>query len=531
MAQVQKGDKFAFVDLSGQPIGDHWFDETQNWHGGQAPVRLGEEWFVLEAGGALHGPFQRCTAATEGITRVVTDAGIGFFVDGQVLPNFYESAMGFSHGRAGVCRDGKWTFVDRTGTELGPFMWDDVGQYTESGTCRTKKGIRWGVVDRDGRDVIPHKYTTLGDFDSGLAPARRVRWDGEISPPPPGITTMPDGGLQHPVFDGSGAADDLRIHVCFEPVLDPDQVVKVRQLVWAFRETLEQRATDGKSFHGETFWLTDYALSLRLMHLDAPDKAADLLIDELGKQGLPIKELAFMLLRDDPDVPMQWNVMFHVKPGAPHPDDPRGPNSFVDFPTFWRDVWDPDKPQPRSENLFYLKICRFDREFNMLFAERLMSLHLPGIGVCMGTVQEPESYDRREDARKDQVEQAVIEGLAKHLAADRIWIPPFMQNYKPPTPGKHDWSVGIDTLHHEGRKGYSFAIDPPTIIHDVGPAIYRYREQEVLNALGDVIRDLDLAPVVLWHLFSEPLSGNMPHIAGTPAPSKPKYYIFQLWER
>lgn len=531
MAKVKAGERFAFVDLDGQLIGDEWFDETQSWHGGQAPVRKGDEWFVLEANGTLHGPFLNCTAATEGITRVVTDAGIGFLVDGEPLNDWYDSAMGFTHGRAGVCREGKWTFIDRTGRQQGPFQWDDVGQYTKDGTVRTKKGIRWGVLDGDGQVLIPHKYTTMGDFSDGLAPARRVRWDGEISPPPAGVTTMPPGGLKHPVFAQTGAGDDLRIHVCFEPVLEESQVVKVRQLVWALRDTLDQRAHGDGSLYKKTFWLTDYALSLRLRNLDHPVKAADLLLDELQTLDLPIKELTFMLLREDPDVPMKWNMMFEVKSAAPHPDDPRGPNAFPDFPTYWRRVWDFDQVAPRSENLFYLKICRFDREMNFLFAERLMSVHLPGIRVCMGTMQESSSYDNREDARKAAVERAVVERLAQHLSADRLWIPPFKQPYSPPTPGKHDWSVGIETVNHEGRKGYSFAIDPPAIIQDVGPDIYRYREQEVLDALGDVVRDLNLAPVILWQLFSEPLHQNMPHIAGTPPPSKPNYYIFQLWER
>lgn len=185
---------------------------------------------------------------------------------------------------------------------------------------------------------------------------------------------------------------------------------------------------------------------------------------------------------------------------------------------------------PRSENLFYLRVARFDQSWNILFAERLLSLHQPGIRLCMGTMQSPDSFTGAQDQRSQQIAQAILDALADRFSADRIWVPPFIQDYAPPYPARGDWSLGVELVEHQGKRGYSFAIDPPSILQDVGPSVFRYREVELFEALAQVVESMGLAPVILWQLFGEPLSQDMPYMAGTPVPTAPGYYIVQLWE-
>lgn len=162
--------------------------------------------------------------------------------------------------------------------------------------------------------------------------------DRTIDPPPTGVTTLPQGGLTHPVFAHAGPEDSVRVTVCFEPGLDPDQLTQVRQLVWLLKSFADARASQGQAFGGNSFWLADYGLSILLEQQPRPAKLADLLMDELRQLSLPIKELTFNLLRDDPEIPIQWNMMYPVKPAAPHPDDPRGPDTFPDFQSYWEAV-------------------------------------------------------------------------------------------------------------------------------------------------------------------------------------------------
>ena len=75
------------------------------------------------------------------------------------------------------------------------------------------------------------------------------------------------------------------------------------------------------------------------------------------------------------------------------------------------------------------------------------------------------------------------------------------------------------------------AIDPPHLIQDVGPDVFRYREQELMEAIAAAIDELDLQPVILWQLFGNVLNEQMPHMAGTPMIMEPDYYICQVWER
>jgi len=532
MAQVRRGDKLAFVSISGSQIGSDWFDEAR-WYGcGLAPVRIGDHWFVLREGGELHGPFSSVGAAKQDFVAIVDDDGVGFLRrDGVVVASAYESGRGFQNGYAGVRREGKWTFIDTEGQELHEPRWDDVGAYSAGGVCPTRQGARWGVCDRTGRVMVNHRFTRIGEFSEGLASAQRLNWDREINPPTSKLTAMPSGGLTHPVFQHTTVDDDLRVTVLFEPTLSDNQLLQLRHLCWGAKSAFDARAEGGTSLFNDRFWLCPYAMSMRLQKLPQPVVSADVLMDAIEVLGLPVKEVTFLLLRDDPEIPDNWHMFYPFKPAAKHPDDPLGPNSFPDFETYWSAVWDFDAVAPRSENLFYLRIGRFDNDFKVMLAERLLSLHVPDVRLCVGTMQVPSSFVSRDDARTDQVSAVLAAKVAERFSADRVWVPPFVKNYRPPFPAKGDWTPGVMTVEHQGRKGYSFAFDAPDLIQDVGPDIFRYREQEIMDALAEAIGELDLEPVILWQLFSDVLNPNMPHYAGIARISTPKYYICQVWEK
>jgi len=495
-------------------------------------VRDGDHWFVLTAAGALHGPYNSCGGHGGGFVAIVTDAGVGYLrADGFEIAPRYQSGNGFSHGLAAVMRDDKWTFIDKEGNEIGEPRFEEVGTYSEDGLCPTRVGMRWGVSDREGQPVVEHAFTRISDFCDGLASAQRLRWDREIDPPPRGVTTMPEGGLTHPAFAEAGVDDDVRVTVMFEPTLDADQERALRHFAWAVKSAMDARAVGGQSLKDNRFWLCNYAMSMRFQNLPRPVLAADLVMDELQELRLPIKELAFFLLRDDPEVPPNWQLMYPFKPAAKHPDDPLGPNSFPDFPTYWKAVWDFEGVSPRSENLFYLRVARFDRQMNVMNAERMLSLHVPGVRICQGTMQVPEAFVDRTDDRRTQVEAVLSDKLAQRFSRERIWVPPFVNPYQAPFPARGDWSPGVQTVEYEGRRGYSFAIDPPHLIQDVGPDVFRYREQELMESIAEAITELDLQPVILWQLFGNVLNGNMPHMAGCPMIMGPDYYICQVWEK
>lgn len=75
--------------------------------------------------------------------------------------NRYE-AVGF-YGEYDMCpvqRDGKWGFIDHTGTLIIPCEWDEVGTVLD-GRASVQKDGKWGAIDREGKLIVPCQWQYL----------------------------------------------------------------------------------------------------------------------------------------------------------------------------------------------------------------------------------------------------------------------------------------------------------------------------------------------------------------------------------
>jgi hypothetical protein len=69
------------------------------------------------------------------------------------------------------CGNGKWGFVDKSGTFVIPCKYDDAWHFSE-GLASVKTGGKWGFIDKSGTFVIPCKYDNARYFKEGLAPVK-----------------------------------------------------------------------------------------------------------------------------------------------------------------------------------------------------------------------------------------------------------------------------------------------------------------------------------------------------------------------
>lgn len=78
-----------------------------------------------------------------------------------------------SHGRWGEPNGyhGKWTFIDKTGKEISPVIFDDAKDFTE-GLGLVKVGAKWGFINTSGKVVITPAYDGASQFSDGLAMVR-----------------------------------------------------------------------------------------------------------------------------------------------------------------------------------------------------------------------------------------------------------------------------------------------------------------------------------------------------------------------
>ena len=122
----------------------------------------------------------------------------------RITPEFkaavakYDIVQTFHNGYAAVCRDGKWGYIDSTGTEVIPCFiprkYDvctdrqDYGFYRDNGYVRDfadgmvavakevsgaqqsyDRQLKWGYMDATGRQVVDYIYDEAADFSEGLA--------------------------------------------------------------------------------------------------------------------------------------------------------------------------------------------------------------------------------------------------------------------------------------------------------------------------------------------------------------------------
>jgi hypothetical protein len=72
----------------------------------------------------------------------------------------HDEAEEFSEGLAKVKLDDKYGYIDKIGKEIIPPKYSEVGDFSE-GMARVKGReyfFRWGFVNKTGKDIIPLKY-------------------------------------------------------------------------------------------------------------------------------------------------------------------------------------------------------------------------------------------------------------------------------------------------------------------------------------------------------------------------------------
>ena len=95
---------------------------------------------------------------SDGLARVELDGKWGFIDKSgkEVIPCVYDYAWGFSDGLAVVELNGKWGFIDKAGKQLVPCVYDNV--------YATAVDILVGTVEGSDGKETKYYYDKNGDF-------------------------------------------------------------------------------------------------------------------------------------------------------------------------------------------------------------------------------------------------------------------------------------------------------------------------------------------------------------------------------
>lgn len=157
-AKVRKGDKWGYIDCNDKEIVKITYSEIRNWEGDYCRVATGGD-------------------VDDGI---LVEGGKWGYINRKgevVLKCEYEEIGSFVDSIAYVKKGDKYGYINQSMQVIVPCQFAAVGAFNDKGLCWVNKGGKqsktnasvitggkYGVYCKDGREIIPAKYTSLGVF-------------------------------------------------------------------------------------------------------------------------------------------------------------------------------------------------------------------------------------------------------------------------------------------------------------------------------------------------------------------------------
>ena len=168
---VAKDGKYGFVNYYGEEVIPLIYDSASDFWGDLAKVKKGNKWGYIDTLGNVVVDFKYDKAANfnHGLARVVKDNRYGF-IDAsgkEVIPCQYRYAHDFINDSAVVYSE-KYGIINKSGELLYPMELDSL-VYEDEFVIVGCKGDYYGILDRDGKEDSPFKYSYY-DIVSSLYP-------------------------------------------------------------------------------------------------------------------------------------------------------------------------------------------------------------------------------------------------------------------------------------------------------------------------------------------------------------------------
>lgn len=189
LAAVEENDKrkYGFIDRNGKLVIDAIYDEVglplageiekydRGFSDGLAAVKVGDKWGFIDKNGkmVIEPQYKLAFSFSDGLALVVVEENVGGFIDktGRIviaLRDGYGPRFDFSEGLAAMGLNGKYGFIDKTGTVVIQPQYDAVESFHE-GLAPVRIGDKWGVINTSGQLIINAQYKMISEFRGGWA--------------------------------------------------------------------------------------------------------------------------------------------------------------------------------------------------------------------------------------------------------------------------------------------------------------------------------------------------------------------------
>jgi hypothetical protein len=172
LAAVKLDKKFGFIDSGGRMVIQPRFDWVRSFQSGRASVKVGNDWGFIDSGGAEVGPMTYAftqsfsgSRAPVGI-RGTKKTGVVDLSGQLVIAPEFDGIASFSEGVAKATRDGKFGYIDLSGMVVAPFEFDRAFEFQNGRALARREATKqWGFIDKTGA------FAALPDFDLIFQPS------------------------------------------------------------------------------------------------------------------------------------------------------------------------------------------------------------------------------------------------------------------------------------------------------------------------------------------------------------------------
>jgi len=86
----------------------------------------------------------------------------------EIIPIVYDNVSIFKDGFAKASLNGKYGLLNKKGNEVIPLIYDNI-EYTSEGMTGVFMNDKWGFIDSKGEKIIPFRYKNVTSFENGMA--------------------------------------------------------------------------------------------------------------------------------------------------------------------------------------------------------------------------------------------------------------------------------------------------------------------------------------------------------------------------
>lgn len=212
---VGKGNKFGYINTKGEIVIPLIHSAGYSFMGEERCVCQNAQtgvWSIYnKRGKAIEiGKFDNVLYSCENRIRVNKNGKYGFINSENgslIIPCIYDEAYNFNEGVAKVCVKGKGSaLISKRGETLTEYnVYPAFENFVEKGTIRaTNNEGKYGIIDAQGKTVIPFKYDFLFNFNNnGYAKYKeKEKW---------GILNKQNSAIIPPIYDDIVLGDDSEL--------------------------------------------------------------------------------------------------------------------------------------------------------------------------------------------------------------------------------------------------------------------------------------------------------------------------------